>query len=135
MGWVCNNCGRTFKHINQTHSCVKINPEDFFAGKSPVVQSIYDNLKEKITSFGEIKIHASRSAINFSGSATFMVVRPKKEWLEIEFLLDEEYSKPPVYSSFHYLKNRFALKARLENETSINKTLLGLLKKAYKLSI
>lgn len=134
MAWLCPNCGRSFKNPNQQHSCVKTNIENLFINKSPVVYSLYEKLKKEIKKLGDVKIHASRSTINFSVENTFCVVKPKREWLDIEFLMDEEIIVPPVYKSFKLSKTKFALFSRLENEDDINTNLLKLLKRSYKLS-
>ena len=134
MNWICPDCGRAFKHKNQAHSCFKIKPEDFFINKSPMIFDLYQKLKRKVEKFGDIKIHASRSMINFTGGGTFMVVRPKNKWLEIEFLSDVEIDKPPVYKLFRFSKNKVAHYVRIESEDDITKNLQELLKRAYKLS-
>jgi hypothetical protein len=135
MAWLCPNCGRSFKNPKQQHSCVKINIDDLFVNKSPVVYSIYEKLKKEIKKFGNVKVHASKSAINFSVENTFCVAKPKREWLDVEFLLNEEIIEPPVYKSFKLSKTRYALFSRLESDGDISKNLLKLLKKSYKLSV
>jgi len=134
MAWVCPNCGRSFKNPHQQHSFVKTNIDELFVNKNPVVYSVFERLKSEIKKFGKVKVHASKSAINFSVENTFCVAKPKREWLDIEFLMDEEIIKPPVYKSFKAYKSRYALFARLHSEEDFNKNLLKLLKKSYNLS-
>jgi hypothetical protein len=87
-----------------------------------------------VKKFDEVKIHCSKSTINFSVENTFLVIKPKRERLDIEFLMDDEIIEHPVYKSFKAYKSRYALFARIESEDDINKNLLKLLKRSYKLS-
>lgn len=57
------------------------------------------------------------------------------EWLDVEFLLDEEIIEPPVYKSFKPYKTRYALFARVKSEDDINKNLPKLMKRSYNLSL
>lgn len=133
MSWECPGCKRSFKNKNQQHSCVKVNAEDLFAGKSPVVHNIYEILTGKVKSFGDIKIHPSKSTINFSAEGTFLVFKPKKEWMEIEFISEKEIISAPVTKSIKYGKG-YALTLRIEHPDNINKKILDWIKKAYEIS-
>jgi len=134
MSWTCPNCGRNFKHKNQSHTCAKIDITSVLANKSPVVLNIWERLYEIINKFGEVKTSATRQAIMFSVSHTFLAVKPKKECVDIEFLLNNETSTPPVYKTFRANKTRIAHFVRLETPDDITKKLIGMLKAAYKLS-
>ncbi len=134
MSWQCPECSRDFKHKNQPHSCVKVDINSFFNNKSPLVYTIYAKLLKEVKKFGEVKIHMSKSTINFSAEGTFLVLKPKKEWMDIEFLLDKEITGPPVYKSVAVYGSKYALYARLNMPEDIGKKLLGLLKEAYRLS-
>lgn len=134
MSWVCPGCGRSFRNTNQWHSCVKTKTDDLFINKNPYVYNLFEKLKAEVKRFGEVKIHSSKSTINFSVENTFLVLKPKRERLDIEFLLDEEIIEHPVYKSFKAYKSRYALFARIESNDDITNTLLKLLKRSYKLS-
>ncbi len=133
--WLCPNCGRAFKHKNQAHSCVKVKPEDLFVNTNPYVIDLFERLKkEAAKKIGKIKIHSSRSMINFTGGGTFMVVKPRRDRLETEIISDIELIVPPVYKSMQFSKNRFSLFAKIETVDDISVKLLKLIKKAYLLS-
>lgn len=134
MSWVCPNCGRNFKHRNQAHTCAKIDIASVFANMSPVVLSIWEKLYEVVNKFGEVNASATRQAIMFSVGHTFLAVKPKKECLDIEFLLNEEHSSPPVYKTFRANKTRIAHFVRLESPDDLTKKLVAMLNRAHKLS-
>ena len=131
MTWTCPTCQRKFKHKNQSHSCVQVDPDEHFIGKNPEVQRMYNTLISKIEKFGNINISPARNAILIKASGTFLAVKPKKQWLDIEFLLDEDIDAYPIYKTFRVSKRRVAHFVRLETSKDINTKLLGWLKRSY----
>ena len=130
MSWKCPKCGKTFRNTNQAHSCYVVSIDDHLKNKSVEVQAIVERLLNAVTKFGDITLNPVKSLIQVKAGATFLSIRPKKETVEIEFQLDEEIIKYPVYKYFRISKNRILHFAALEKKTDINKTLLSLLKKS-----
>lgn len=132
MPWICPECDRPFKHENQSHSCVKINPDSLFENKSPVVKKIYGCILYEVKKFGkEIQITAARNAIFAKAPSTFAAFKPKKNSLSIEFLLREEVNEFPVEKTFRISKNRVAHFVRVEKVEEVDRQLLNWLRQAY----
>src|SRR5437762_13125184 len=94
--WVCPNCRRPFKNNNQWHSCVQVKDEAVFQNKNPKLKKIYDKLKQEVLKFGEVSISPDKSAIFFKVRSTFLAVKPRKDSLAIEFVLNQAVNEFPV---------------------------------------
>ena len=133
MSWICPVCFRNFKHKNQEHSCLKKIPEDHFTDKTALVKQLYDNLVIQLSVFGKFNINAVQNAIIFSSKSTFLAVKPKKNWLDLEFLLSEEIDEFPVHKVVKISKNRYAHFVRLSRTDEIDGQLLSWLENSFKL--
>jgi hypothetical protein len=129
--WNCPSCSRTFKNPNQAHSCVRINAADLLSGSTDTIKAIYEKVTRIVGKFGEVQENSSKSTINFKNGATFMVLKPKKERMELEFVLEDERKEFPVYKTFRISKNRVAHYVALEKPDEVDKQITGWLKQAY----
>lgn len=131
MPWICPACNRVFRNVNQWHSCVRVKAEDHLKNKSPAVAEIFNTLLNKVKKFGEVKISTVKSGILLKNCSTFLSIKPKKKWLDMEFLLCREVNDFPVYKTFRLSKNRVAHFVRLENKMEIDSQLLKWLKESF----
>ena len=131
MPWTCPKCKRSFKNKNQSHSCVRINPDDHFVGKDPRVKRVYDALLREVGRFGPVDVSPVRIGIMLKGASTFLAVKPKQKWIDIEFALDEPIEEYPVHKTVQYAKGRWAHFIRLEHPKDVTKKLVGWLKRSY----
>lgn len=131
MTWICPECKRNFKNTNQSHSCVTINIETLFAGKQQIVYELFQTLKYEVKQFGEINISATLSSVMFSAKGTFLAIKPKQKYLDIEFVLDYPTHEFPIIKNVQISKKGYAHFIRLENLQDIDHQLLQWLKQAY----
>jgi len=131
--WTCPECGRLFKHKHQSHSCLRIDPDEHFRGKSPHVRKIYDELLGEVRKFGEVNVSPVKVGVMLKAKSTFVAVKPKKFWIDIEFILDEQIGEFPVHKTFRYTAGRWAHFVRLERPRDLSKKLLAWLKRSYDL--
>lgn len=131
MPWTCPNCQRVFKSNNQGHSCVTKSLNEHFTRKEPQVYTTYLKLESYLKSFEAIQISPVINAILFSSKSTFLAIKPKKSWLDLEFILDYEANEFPIHKIVSVSKTRFAHFVRIQNETDIDDQLTSWIKKAY----
>lgn len=131
--WTCPDCGRQFKHRNQSHSCLRLNPDDLFSGKETRVKEIYDRLLKEVGKFGDVNVSPVRVGVMLKVRSTFAAVKPKKSWVDLEFILDEEINEFPVHKTFRYTAGRWAHFVRLEHSKDVSKKLLVWLRRSYNL--
>lgn len=132
--WFCPRCHRPFKHRNQAHSCVRIEAATHLENKNPVVTLIYEKLAKAVGTFGDVKISSTKSSIMFVSKSTFLALKPKQNWIDIEFLLREEVNKYPIHKTFRANKSRIAHFVRLQSPKDVSASLIGLLRRSYKIT-
>ena len=94
--WKCPECNRTFKTKNQWHSCVIISPDEVFINKPKFVEELYEEILKRCSSFGKIKIDTTLSCIYLVGKYRFLVLKPQRKGLIVEFVLDKNEDIFPV---------------------------------------
>jgi hypothetical protein len=134
MAWMCPKCHRRFKNPNQAHSCVRENPGDQFLKSEPHVKAIYNKLLREIRKFGPVNISPVRIGIMLKNESTFVAIKARKQFLDIEFLLPVELNEFPIHKTFRVSKQRVAHFIRLESPDEITKQILGWLKESYRLT-
>jgi len=133
MTWICPECNRTFKNKNQDHSCVIKSIDDHFLNKPQIIKHVYDVLIHRIQDFGKMKIVAVVNAIICSSKSTFLVIKPKKNWIDIEFLLNEPIEEFPIHKTVKASNKRFAHFIRIGIPDEIDDQLISWLKRSYEI--
>lgn len=120
--WTCPKCNRTFQKANQPHSCKKVSIESHFAHKEKA-RELFDVLHQKIEDdIGDCNIVSLPCCIHLFGKYDFLAVLPKKDKVEIRFVLNRELNtkrlKMSVPMSSKVFKNCFDIhsKKELDNE-------------------
>lgn len=63
-----------------------------------------------------------------------MAIKPKQNWLDIEFLLPVEVTEVAIYKTFRVSRNRVAHFVRLDDPAEVTPQIMGWLKEAYALT-
>jgi predicted transport protein len=134
MGWACPVCHKEFNRKNQSHSCNVASIESFFENKPESLKKLYEALLSEINKFGTVTLNPVQSGINLKAKTTFASIKPKKDYLMLEFLLEKKEDVFPVAKTFQISKNRFAHFVQLQNKTEIDEQLINWLKRAYGLT-
>jgi hypothetical protein len=131
MSWICPECNRTFRHPNQSHSCKTFPLEKHFLNRPAGLRTAWDKIYKTVTGFGKVQVSILENAIIVGGKSTFMAFKTRKEYAELEILLDEEFSEFPVYKTFRVSKSRVAHFIRIQSAEEVDKQLRLWLKRAY----
>ena len=129
--WSCPSCGRSFRNTNQDHSCLIIDLELHFVNKHQNVIDTYKMLQDEVTKFEGIRITPVKNAILFTAKSHFLAVKPKKTWLDIEFVLNKKIEGFPIHKSAQATKTKWAHFMRLESPEEVDEQLLSWIRKAY----
>ena len=135
MSWQCPDCGRQFRNKNQSHSCINVDVADHFRNRPEKLRWVYDTLIKSITTFGDVKVEPVKNAIMAKANSTFLAIKPKKDHLVLEFMLDREVLEFPVYKTFRYTKNKTVHYVLVEEEDEVDAQLLSWLRESYQLSL
>lgn len=131
MMWTCPKCKRQFKHRNQDHSCGFFTVEDVF-GKYPETMQLFDRVKQLITGFGDIKVTPVKNAVMFSVQTNFLVLKPHRSYLTIEFTSTECHNEFPVEKCIKITKTRYFHPVKIDSIENIDEQLKNWLKEAWK---
>jgi hypothetical protein len=132
--WTCPNCGRNFKNTNQDHSCIVTDLESHFLNKETNVQTVFAKLLEEVSNFGEFTINPVKSAILLTAESHFLAIKPKKRWIDIEFVLPYKQNSFPIHKVVQAQKKKWAHFVRLETPEEVDNELIGWLQEAFKIS-
>ena len=92
--WKCPKCEREFSKKNQWHSCVSISINKHFMNKPPILEAIFNSLREKVEEFGQIRINAVKTSINIGGKSHFSTLYILGESIKLDFLLKRRIQSP-----------------------------------------
>lgn len=133
MPWICSKCGRSFRNNNQSHSCMIMKAESLFVDKNAVLWEVYQKLLAHLKDLEGLKISPVKNAILFSVKTNFLAVKPKVNWLDIEFVSQLKIDEFPILKSIKVSKTKYANFIRLEYPSNIDKQLINWLHEAYKI--
>ena len=131
MPWICASCNRLFSAENKQHSCIVTDLQSHFINKPSNLQLVFQKIITNLEIFGSVDISPVKNAIIISARSTFMAIKPRKKYLEIEFVLNEERDEFPVYKTVRYTKLKFAHFVRVENPVEIDQGFLDTIHQAY----
>jgi len=131
MSWQCPECNRRFKNHNQDHSCGQYSVEEHFENKDVSVFNIFQEISRELQKNCQFDIHAVKNAILFWREVNFIAFKPRKRWLDIEFVLQREVNEFPVNKVVQASKTQFAHFVRLQYESEIDDQLLAWLYESY----
>lgn len=131
--WTCPNCHRVFKTKNQWHSCVQIKPEDLLTNKPAEVKQLYDHLCHICKELGSISIDTTKSCIYFMDTHRFLAIKPKKDGLILEFILNRREDIFPVINIFAMSKYQYVHRLKIDTMEELEGQVFSWIKEAYEL--
>ncbi|MDB4303310.1 DUF5655 domain-containing protein, partial [Desulfosarcina sp.] len=81
-----------------------------------------------------VTINSVKNAILFTNKTHFLAVKPKKEFLDIEFILGEEIDEFPIHKTIQAYKFKWAHFIRLGSVEEVDRQLTDWIKRAYEVS-
>jgi hypothetical protein len=133
MSWTCPECGKSFRNRNQWHSCYTLKVEDHIRNKSRHIQDLVFFLISRLYEFGPIDLNPVKSVIQVKSGATFLSIKPKKDYVELEFQLGETMDTFPVHKIIRISGKRVLHFVYIQKKDDINEQLLHWLKDSYDL--
>lgn len=130
--WTCPECRRVFRNTNQMHTCDLVDIEKFFDNRPPHFRELYKSIQSFVTGLGEFREEGVKpDVIFFKSKSTFMAIKVKKKWMDIEFFLDHLEDVHPVKKYLQTSKNRVAHIVSIDCTEDLNAQLLGWIKESY----
>jgi Domain of unknown function (DUF5655) len=130
--WVCPACGRSFGRVNQSHGCAPgTTVDEFFADRRPADRAIYEALERHLAGLGPHVVEAVGVGIMLKRHRTFAELRPKRDRLELGFLLSRVLGHPRVRRTIPLSANRTAHLVDLCTPDDVDDEVLAWLTEAY----
>src|SRR5829696_160342 len=130
--WTCPKCGRNFKRRDQQHSCVLLKKEDLFEKKPEEFRRIFQKVVDIVDTLGDYRTESvPPDVIYFKTASTFLAVKVKKAFLEIEFFLDHQDPAPVVSKWLQTSRHRFAHVVPVEREEELDQQLQHWIRSSY----
>jgi len=132
--WTCPNCKRSFRNTNQSHSCTQVLNNNVFAGRPAFLKKLYDQIIAEVKQIGSYREETvSPGVIYFKSKSTFLALKLKKKYLEIEFFLDHREDHPSIAKWLQTSKHRFAHIVKVDGEEDITTQLTAWITHSYHL--
>lgn len=131
--WTCPTCNRQFVRTKQQHSCKHVSIESHFSNKNHA-KTLFDHLQTSIKqAIGPYTVLSLPCCIHLSGPYDFLAVLPKKDRIEIRFILHREISSPKRKTSVMVSNTTIKHCIDVQSVQDIDTELLGWLTEAYHL--
>jgi len=131
--WTCPKCKRQFKKTKQPYTCKTVTVEEHFKNKEKA-KEIFDYLVDRINkNIGKCKVVSIPCSVHLCSNYDFLAAFPKKDGLEIRFLLQRKLDSPRlkiwVKVSSTVFKNVFYI----NSDKEIDIEFIGWIRESYHL--
>ena len=130
--WTCTKCERIFEKAKQPHSCHRIPLKEHFKNKEKA-EKLFNYLVERVNNIGKVKIISIPCCIHLFGKYDFLAALPKKDGLEIRFVLNRVLSGPRLKQSVPMSTNVFKNCFEITSEKEVDNEFIGWLEESYHL--
>ena len=96
MTWTCPDCGAPFANANASHSCVRIDLDERFAGADAEVRAAFDRLVELASVDGPMTVVAQKTRIVLAAPMRFVAVQVHRDRLTGHVLAEAPVTHPVV---------------------------------------
>ena len=94
--WTCPDCGAPFANANASHSCVRIDLGDRFAGAPAEVRAAFDRLVELASADGPMTVVAQKTRIVLAAPMRFVSIQVQRDRLTGHVLAEAPAAHPVV---------------------------------------
>lgn len=98
-----------------------------------MLKNIFNSLREKIEEFGQIRVDAVKTSINFGGKSQFSTLYIFKEGIKLDFVLDRGIHSPRITRIRGPTNNYFTHTLKLKNLSDVDEELIEWLRESYNL--
>ena len=130
--WTCTKCERVFEKAKQPHSCHNVPLKEHFKNKEKA-EKLFNYLVERVNNIGKVKIISIPCCVHLFGKYDFLAALPKKDSLEIRFVLNRELGSPRLKQSVPMSTNVFKNCFEITSEKEVDNEFIGWLEESYHL--
>lgn len=134
MSWTCPNCNRKFHTERKYHSCDVISLEDHLQKVSPAIRELTEDILTFVRKWKGTQVNPLKSTILVTAGTNFLSLKPRKNSIDIEFILEEEVNEFPVYKIISYGKIKRVHFVKIDSQEDFNSQLKRWIQAAYQIS-
>lgn len=134
MRWTCALCRKQFVKPNQPHGCIP-QPVDEVLGDEKKHMLLLQKLVAALQKKGTVKLTTCGKGVTLLSRTGFGVVYPKKDGLELGFVLERIHEELPVYKVEPFTPLRYVHWTRLYDVRDVDSALIRLMEEAYKVAM
>ena len=117
---------------NMWHSCARMTPDDWLAGRGPIAMAMWDRLVEIIAGFGPFELHATKSRISFMVRVRFAGVSALSErGMSLNLWLKQRVESERFAKVEHLGGRDWIYRVRIRTAEELDAEITELLRKAY----
>ena len=128
--WTCPDCGKQYVTRNMSHSCVVVDLESHFVGKSPRARQLFDAWLEAVRSTGPVTVSVSKGRIEFMTRARFSGATIRRDYIKSALWLKRRVDLPRFTRIEDYGHNNFGHYFDIRDESDIDAELMELVRES-----
>jgi hypothetical protein len=105
--------------------------DDLFLDKPQYIRQMFEKLLSECSKFSNLTTDTTRSCIYFVAVERFLVIKPQKNGLILEFVLNEKYDVFPVIKIYDLGKGRYAHRLKFDLPDDINEQIISWVMEAF----
>jgi hypothetical protein len=130
--WTCPECQRQFRRRGQSHECAPaLSIEEYFATGQPFERVVFDAVARHLDGVGAVKIEPLSVGIMFKRASTFAQLRPKRDRVELAFMLSRPLKHARIRKTWHGKGLRWAYFVDLRTSADVDEDITDWLTEAY----
>jgi hypothetical protein len=130
--WRCSKCRRAFANRNQSHACGRYTLAHHFAGKSPAIRALFDQVVSVVRANGPVRVLPEKTRIAFQVRMSFAQVTPRRAWLDGHVVLARRVDHPRFRSIQTFTPRNHLHVFRLRGPEDIDADFRAWLAEAYR---
>ena len=131
--WTCPKCKRHFKNANQWHGCHQLSLDSILDKRKGHIADLYACLHKQFLFENYRREVVPPDVIFYKTKSTFLAVKLKTKWIDIEFFLDYYMDSPIVKKWLQTSKKRWIYVVSIDSETDISNELMEWIGYSYQL--
>jgi hypothetical protein len=128
--WTCPKCGKQYVARNLWHSCVVVDLETHFVGKSPRARELFDAWLAAVETTGPVTVSVSKTRIEFMTRARFTGAVVRRDYIKSALWLKRRVDWPRFTKIEHYGRNDWGHHFEIRDESDIDDELMALVREA-----
>ena len=133
--WTCPKCQRPFRRKSAWHICNEKTVDEIFAGAPDNVLLAFDDVLVATAGWEPNTLSAGRHAAMLSNVRVWLVLRPARRWLDLQFYTARPLTSAQLHRSGPYSKKstrKFVHVIRLYGGGELTEEQVDLLREGYR---